>query len=131
MLAEEVAGIQAYPDGLRAVELLQNYGVRVGVCSNLAFPYGAAIRRCYPTLDDYVLSCELGVIKSGAGIYQRSCELLGLESQEICMIGDSLVCDRDGPTAYGMMGFYLDRMAGKGDFADLLSFVRTLLKMRN
>ncbi len=47
VLADEIAAIEAYPDGLEAVKLLQEQGIRIGVCSNLAFPYRQAVLRCY------------------------------------------------------------------------------------
>lgn len=44
-LTRELADIQPYPDGIHAVRLLQDAGVKVAVCSNLAKPYAAAIER--------------------------------------------------------------------------------------
>ena len=43
VLADEIAAVEAYPDGLEAVKLLQEQGIRIGVCSNLAFPYRQAV----------------------------------------------------------------------------------------
>lgn len=127
LLADEVARIEPYQDGVEAVRLLQSRGVRVGVCSNLAFPYSRAIRHCYPNLDAYLLSSELGVMKPDVKIYRHACEQLEVEPQHACMIGDSQRCDRDGPTACGIEGFYLDRSGGAGDYADLLSFAQDVL----
>ncbi|WP_455230433.1 HAD family hydrolase [Geopseudomonas aromaticivorans] len=127
VLADEIERIESYPDGVAAVRLLQSRGIRVGVCSNLAFPYSRAIRRCYPSLDAYLLSSELGVMKPDLKIYQHACEQLDVEPQHACMIGDSQRCDRDGPTALGIEGLYLDRNDGAGDYADLLSFAQDVL----
>lgn len=127
VLADEVEGIEPYPDGLDAVRLLQSRGVRIAVCSNVAFPYGRAIRRCYPDLDAYLLSCELGVMKPDLKIYRYACEQLDVLPQNTCMIGDSQRCDRDGPQAYGLDGFYLDRSGGAGDYVDLVSFAHDVL----
>ncbi|WP_332768604.1 HAD family hydrolase [Pseudomonas koreensis] len=74
-LRAELAGIQAYPDGLAAVERLQNAGVKVVLCSNLAKPYAAAIERLYPRLDGYIYSFAIGVIKPGFEIYQQAMQL--------------------------------------------------------
>lgn len=127
VLADEIERIEPYPDGVDAVRLLQSRGIRVGVCSNLAFPYSRAIRRCYPDLDAYLLSSELGVMKPDVKIYQHACEQLDVEPPHAYMIGDSQRCDRDGPTACGIEGFYLDRSGGAGDYADLLSFAQDVL----
>ncbi|WP_340639396.1 hypothetical protein [Pseudomonas songnenensis] len=53
--------------------------VRVGVCSNLAYPYREAVLRCYPDLDAYAFSCDLGVMKPDPAIYRWSCNQLGAE----------------------------------------------------
>lgn len=127
VLADEVASIEPYQDGLHAVRLLQSRGVRIGVCSNLAYPYASAIRRCYPSLDVYLLSCELGTMKPDPKIYQHACEQLDVEPHHAYMIGDSQRCDRDGPQACGITGFYLDRSNGAGDYTDLFRFAQDVL----
>lgn len=131
ILAEEVAAIEAYSDGLEAVALLKKDGIRVGVCSNLAYPYREAILKHYSTLDAYVFSCELGVIKPAADIYQIACASLEVLPARTSMIGDSLRCDKEGPRAVGMNGFHLDRANGAGDYSELVSFAQNLLVAAN
>ncbi len=106
VLADEIAAVEAYPDGLEAVKLLQEQGIRIGVCSNLAFPYRQAVLRCYPTLDAYAFSCDLGVMKPEPAIYSWVCDQLGAFPTASWMVGDSQRCDRDGPTAVGIRGFF-------------------------
>lgn len=127
LLREEVAGIEAYPDAIEAVELLKSHGRKVAVCSNLGQPYGEAIKRCFPGLDGYLFSYEVGAMKPDPAIYAGCCIALQCEPEGVAMIGDSQTCDRDGPHAFGMAGYYLDRHHGKGDYADLLSFARGML----
>ena len=128
LLADEVAGIEPFEDGLEAVALLKQQGIRVGVCSNLAFPYREAILRHYPNLDTYAFSCELGVIKPTTEIYRTTCELLGARPALTQMIGDSQPCDKDGPSSAGIKGHLLDRVDDAGDYADLLSFAQDVLR---
>lgn len=128
LLAAEVAGIEPYADGLEAVALLHREGIRIGVCSNLAYPYREAILRHYPTMDAYAFSCELGVIKPDAGIYNATCELLGALPDLTLMIGDSRRCDRDGPREMGIKGYFLDRSEGSGDYRELVSFAQDVLR---
>lgn len=126
-LAAELSSCEAYPDGLEAVALLQANGVRVAVCSNLAGPYRDSVLRLYPALDAYAFSCELGTMKPDAAIYEKTCQLLTSCGENTWMIGDSQRCDRDGPRAVGIQGFYLDRSDAKGDHSELTGFAHHVL----
>ncbi|MFI8558202.1 hypothetical protein [Pseudomonas putida] len=46
-LQAEVDSIEAYPDAIQAIAMLQERGVALGVCSNLAKPYDAAVKRLF------------------------------------------------------------------------------------
>lgn len=127
LLSDELASIEAYADGVQAVALLQDQGIRVAVCSNLASPYCEAVQRLYPTLDAYAFSCELGMMKPDEAIYQATCERLASPGETNWMVGDSQRCDRDGPRAFGLRGFFLDRHHGKGDYRELTAFAQDVL----
>jgi FMN phosphatase YigB (HAD superfamily) len=127
-LREELATIQAYPDGVAAVAALQAAGVKVAVCSNLAQPYASAIERLYPNLDGYTYSFAIGAIKPSFKIYQHVTQLVGVLPGESWMIGDSKRCDCDGPIEFGMQGAYLDRTGG-GHFSTLDSFAQKILRI--
>lgn len=105
VLAEEIAAVEAYPDGLEAVKLLQEQSIRIGICSNLAFPYRQAVLRCYPTLDAYAFSCDLGVMKPEPAIYSWVCDKLGASPTASWMVGDSQRCDRDGQQQWASEAF--------------------------
>lgn len=127
LLADEIAAIEPFSDGLAAVAMLQRHRVRVGVCSNLAHPYCEAILRNYPGMDAYAFSCEVGAMKPDVKIYRETCNLLAASPLTTSMIGDSLRCDRDGPRTFGINGFYLDRARGMGDYAELVEFALDVL----
>lgn len=55
-LQAELNSIEAYPDAIGAVAMLRERGVALGICSNLAKPYGAAMKRLFPSMDAYVPS---------------------------------------------------------------------------
>lgn len=137
-LDREVASIIPFEDGIKAVALLRAEGVRVGICSNLCEPYGAAVLQAFPDLDGYAFSYEVGAIKPHALIYQSICtslavlpgELFGVKKEQIAMVGDSLKCDRDGPRAVGMLGFHLDR-SGRGAIRDLVQFAKLVIEARH
>jgi Predicted hydrolase (HAD superfamily) len=127
-LREELANIQAYPDGIAAVATLQSAGIKVAVCSNLAKPYASAVERLYPSLDGYAYSFEIGAIKPSFKIYQHVTQLVGAIPGEAWMIGDSQRCDCDGPIAFGMRGSHLDR-GGRGSFTTLRPFAEAILRI--
>ncbi len=126
-LARELASIRAYEDGLYAVQTLLNAGIKVGICSNLGMPYVEPVKRLYPGLS-YSMSCEVGEMKPGFSIYQHACDQLRLHSSAVAMIGDSLPCDKKGPEAFGMQGFFLDRHAGLGDYSSLSEFADDVVR---
>lgn len=134
-LDREVASIIAFEDGIEAVALLRAEGVRVGICSNLCEPYGAAVLRAFPDLDGYAFSYQVGAMKPDALIYEVICKtlavapeyLFGDRTEQIAMVGDSLKCDRDGPRAAGMLGFHLDR-TGRGPVRDLVQFAHLVIE---
>lgn len=134
-LEEEVAGIEAFQDALDAVAFLQQYQLRVGVCSNLAQPYAQAVRRHFPTLDAYTFSFELGTVKPDLEMYRSACTALkvdspqALGSQHVVMIGDSLQCDCYGPRGLGMTGVHLER-SPSGKIKELMRFAELVVNTR-
>lgn len=127
-LDADLIGAEAYQDGLDAVTKLQDAGIKVAVCSNLAAPYADAVRRLYPGLDAYVFSFEVGAVKPDPLIYMASLERLGCQAENTVMIGDSQRCDEAGPLTVGIKGHYLDRSGARTDsHTDLLSFATLLL----
>lgn len=131
-LETELSRIEAYEDGLRAVERLQAEGVKIAIASNLAAPYAAQVRRLYPVVDAFGFSFAVGALKPQPFLYQATCELLGAEitdnggEKNVLMIGDSEKCDRDGPMGVGIQGFLLNRNGGK-DFTSLDEFAGSVL----
>ncbi|RML88194.1 HAD family hydrolase [Pseudomonas savastanoi] len=131
-LDEELNAIEAFPDALEAIRILQQHQLRIGICSNLAQPYGRAVRKCFPTMEAYTFSYEIGAIKPDPLMYSTACIAIGLKpaqvlgSQEVVMIGDSLRCDCHGPRQVGMVGVHLDRSAS-GGVTNLMDFAQLVL----
>lgn len=126
-LQDELASIEAYADGIASVAALQAAGIKVVVCSNLAKPYASAIKRIYPTLDGYSFSFSVGAIKPSSRIYEHATRSVRALPHEAWMVGDSKRCDCDGPTTFGMRGFYLAREGG-GSYTTLHAFANDLLR---
>lgn len=135
-LEDELDSITVYPDAIDALRLLKAEGVATGICSNLAAPYGPVLRQVLSDVDKFALSYEVGVMKPHPDIYRDICRQLGgtpaLEmahsGERVVMIGDSVQCDRDGPGAIGISGFYLDRK-GHGPISSLLQFVEYVIEI--
>lgn len=133
-LVEELESITVYPDAIEAFRRLKAAGVATAICSNLASPYGPVLRRLLGDVDGFALSYELGMMKPHEGIYLDVCNQLAVRPQwdhspsaeRVVMIGDSRPCDRDGPRAVGISGYYLDRSGG-GEIADLVQFVELVV----
>lgn len=136
-LQEELASVEAFSDAVVAIRMLQEEGIKVGVCSNLSAPYGPAVRTVFPRMDGYAFSYEVGVTKPAPSIYQSICtqvnvepgNLFHAEKGRVVMIGDSRRCDQDGPRAIGIMGFLLDR-SGRGQITDLRQFAQLVIDQR-
>lgn len=133
MLEQEVSSIVAFPDALEAVALLQENKLLLAVCSNLTFPYGHAVKTLFPTMDAFGFSYETGLVKPEAQMYQATCTMIGLNSDNgfgndsVIMAGDSLRCDCHGPRTVGITGVHIDRSKCSG-INDLMVFAKHLLR---
>ncbi|MCH5531329.1 HAD family hydrolase [Pseudomonas cannabina] len=131
-LDRELHSIEAFPDALEAIQALQAQQVLVGVCSNLATPYGDALKRLFPTLDAYAFSYQIGALKPDPVIYRSACNMLGVTivdrfgDERVAMVGDSLRCDCHGPRANGINGLHLDR-SGAGSITNMMDFASLIL----
>lgn len=112
-LSAEVGSIQLFPDAIPSIERLIGAGYRVGLCSNLAAPYGAPVKALLPPLSAYALSYEVGAVKPEPGIYRYLLDQLGCAASDVLFIGDTLSADLDGPRAFGMSSRLLNRKAGQ------------------
>jgi HAD superfamily hydrolase (TIGR01509 family) len=101
-LAEELSGLRLFPEVPDVLAKARAAGLRLAVCSNLAYEYGPAVRGLVPELDAYVLSYEVGVAKPHPTMYRLACAELGCAPAEAVFVGDSKRCDFDGPQAFGM-----------------------------
>ncbi len=112
-LAEELSGLRLFPEVADVLAKARAAGLRLAVCSNLAYEYGPAVRGLVPELDSYVLSYEVGVAKPHPTMYRLACAELGCAPAEAVFVGDSKRCDFEGPQAYGMQARWLDRRGGQ------------------
>jgi HAD superfamily hydrolase (TIGR01549 family) len=70
---------------------------------------------------------DFGEVKKTVGFYQRICQILGVNPQEVIHVGDHYEFDYLVPRSLGIRAFYLDRSdERKGDF--IISDLRDLEK---
>lgn len=119
VLELELQSITLYEDTLCTIEKLKALGYKLAVCSNLATPYGKVAAALLPTFDAYAWSYEVGAIKPDAKIYQHILDQLACQADEVLFIGDTLLADLQGPTAFGMSARLIHRKHGQ-KFADIL-----------
>ncbi len=112
-LAAEIQGLELFTEVGRVSRKLRAAGIPIAVCSNLAFEYGAVVRKLLPALDAYVLSYEVGMAKPEPEIYAQVCRALARSPGEVLFIGDSKRCDFDGPQVFGMQARLVDRASGQ------------------
>lgn len=131
-LNDELTSIMAFKDAKSCIATLKSEGIKVGVCSNLAMPYGEIVRRIFPDLDAYGFSFAENVMKPDPRIYQAVLSELDVDASSTWMIGDSQRCDREGPMALGIRGHYLRRngLLESGDFAELTAFAEAVLDFK-
>lgn len=103
-LRTELESNEVFPDATSAIATLQQHRVTVGISSNLAKPYGAAVKKLFPQLDAYAFSYEVGAAKPDPRIYLALIGMIDLrygQSGELAapqtlMVGDLPRCDPDG-----------------------------------
>lgn len=105
----ELKSICLYDDTLMTIEKLKAQGFKLAVCSNLATPYGEMAATLLPVFDAYAWSYEVGAIKPDPKIYQHIVDQLACQTEDVLFIGDTLLADVQGPTAFGMSARLIDR----------------------
>ncbi|MEX0319911.1 MAG: HAD family hydrolase [Ruegeria sp.] len=104
----EAQSIRTRPGMDRAWKELRERGFRLGICSNLASPYGAATLAALPDEPDAtVFSYELGRAKPDPEIYAAVANELRVLPREILFVGDTKSADIDGPVRAGMRAMFV------------------------
>ena len=100
------------PDALRALPLLRDQGLRLGICSNAPFPPEMMRRQMrrlgfLDAVDAVVLSAEVGRRKPAPELYRAGLQAVGVGPDEALYVGDRLSEDYDGPRRLGMRALLL------------------------
>lgn len=108
-LKQELSDLERYPEVEECFTRLKAMGIKIGICSNLAQPYGAAVRDLLKDADQLILSYEEGFMKPDPEIYTIGCERFNLSPEKIFFVGDSFRCDYEAPRNFGMQAYWLER----------------------
>jgi HAD superfamily hydrolase (TIGR01549 family) len=123
-LEAELSSITMFQDALELMTFARRRGVRIGVVSNLAMPYGDALRRHFPFEPDCcVWSYSVGALKPDSRMFSTACEMLNVQARDTLMVGDSFVCDFQGAVGFGMNALLLQRV---GSPPEGIPTIRTL-----
>lgn len=77
-------------------------GLKIAVCSNLAYPYAKPMMDALPfEPDTMVMSFQYGLLKPHKDIYPIVATQLGLRLSQVLFVGDRLEDDVVGPIAAG------------------------------
>jgi HAD superfamily hydrolase (TIGR01509 family) len=116
-LQAECASVRLRPGIAEIWRSLRERGLRIGVCSNLALPYGPPLLSSLPdTPDAVILSYEVGLVKPDPAIFRLVCERLGLRSAEILFVGDTPSADVEGPRTVGMPAMLISEFESSRQF---------------
>jgi len=105
------ASVVMYPEVEVVLEKLRKQGYILGLLSNVASPYKKPFFQL--GLDAYfdytIFSCDVGYMKPEKTIYQIMVDRIQKPTGNICMVGDSVKSDVQGPKQIGIKGLHLDR----------------------
>lgn len=112
-LEQEIAEFQLFDDVREVLRNLRREGHKIGICSNLSFEYGAAVRSLLYQADEHIFSYEVGAAKPDPLIYREVCSRFGALPRQVLFVGDGRRADFSGPQAFGMRARLIDRAAGQ------------------
>lgn len=106
----ELENISLFDDVMPTIEGLVNRGIKIGLCSNLAQPYGDVIPRLLKGVElECFLSYELSAIKPETQIYEAILQRFCCAAEECLFVGDTFEADFVGPKNFEMNALHLVR----------------------
>lgn len=100
-----------YPDAEDVLRTLHERGTAVGVVSNIGWDLRPVFRehRLDAYVDAYVLSYEHGIQKPDPRLFEIACEQLGVDPEDVLMVGDDRRAD-GGAVALGCRVYFVDHL---------------------
>ena len=119
-LWENSANFDLYDDALPVMAKLRRYHLKLGLVSNTHRQIDDFVAHHGLDVDCAVDSRSHGWIKPHESIFRAALDLLGVESAEAAMVGDSVEDDIEGALALGMPAFLIDRDGRYPEVAEAL-----------
>lgn len=120
-LDKDIDSAKLFDDVIPTLDVLREKQISLALISNLASPYKQPFFEL--GLDRYfecaVFSCDIGVAKPAAAIYQSVLAYHGITANDAMMVGDNHRADVSGPSACGIRGYHIDRQHRCQDKASL------------
>ncbi len=103
--------VRFYPEVPSVLATVREHGLKLALVSNCSDPAADAIRwmNTAALFDTLVLSCEVGLIKPDAAIYQLACERLAVEPSECAFVGDGGSRELEGAHRLGMLTIRMEQ----------------------
>lgn len=111
LLSEEVESIRLYDDVITTFKFLIDREIGVALCSNLAQPYAEKVKLLLADAkpDVFVCSFEEGIAKPHPNMFLSACKKMGIEKENVVVVGDSQKNDIDAAESLGMKAIKIDR----------------------
>jgi|GEM_PF-1039615 len=89
---DSVRGAKLQDGATEALSTLKNRGYRLALVSNTSPLSKSRIRRLniHEYFDQIVFSCDVGYLKPDPRIFMRAVQLLGVNPESVCVVGDRL-----------------------------------------
>ncbi len=115
-ISKDLATATLFPETVQVLKTLRAKGLKIGLISNVSSDYISPFfkLRLDTLIDQYVMSCKIGLKKPDLRIYEEAIKRLGTKPDETIMTGDSVYSDVFGPHLAGMDAILLDRKGNSG-----------------
>jgi putative hydrolase of the HAD superfamily len=126
---ERHENFELYDDVPAALAGLRAAGLRIGLVSNSARDVREFASHHGLDVDAGISSFHHGRTKPHASIFRAVLDLLGVESTDAAMVGDTIADDVEGALAVGMRAILLDRRGFHPDFEPRIETLHELLPL--
>lgn len=120
-----------YPETVDTLKQLKDKGIKLAIISN------SPEQNIEPVLEKFdlnkffdviLLSFEEGMIKADSALYEKAVDMLGLEKEDVIVVGDSIKSDMDCAKKAGLKNILIDRKNNR-EFEDKITDLSQLLEL--